>query len=78
MILKTVAIFLALETVFLGVWTGMPISKAEWIIGSGETLGFSVQQCSQETGFGAFMGVQLAFIACIVLAAALIAFKTRK
>lgn len=76
-ILVVVVIVCMLQCILLAVFTALPLSRAALEIGKGSLSDNLVTLCSQEIGFMDWLGAEIAFIACLMLPAAYLGFKTR-
>lgn len=76
-LLVKVGIVVALQCVLCGVYSGMPLSTSILEVGKGSLSGKLVHSCSNESGFDAWLGVEVSFLGVLMIIAAFMAFATR-
>lgn len=76
-IVKFILSFCSIETIFLLVFSFIPLSEPRLDTGSGTLNTYLVQSCSLDSDGMAWLGVQIAFFAVLMFAAGALAFRTR-
>lgn len=76
-IAQVVGLVCLVQSALLAIFTGLPLSKPILAVGVGGLSEELVTSCSQESGFMSWFGGEIAFIACLMLPAGYLAFKTK-
>jgi hypothetical protein len=76
-LLLTVVSMLSITTLFLGVYSGLPINEPRVAEGSGSQAGRLVAECHNRDSFAPWIAVLLVYIFLLMVGAAALAFKTR-
>ena len=76
-LLLQLSVLFAMQFVLCVAYSATPITSSSLVPGSGSSSGYLRWKCAAGTGTGAWLGVQIAFIACLLVVALYDAFVTR-